>query len=103
MDYIRYDKNLTHGRAQMSRAIPFTKAQIRRAIDAAREAGLRVTGIAPDGTLILEDRSYFACPECGGGSRVVDAQRLLLECTRCGTKVAQPEDRRDGEPRKHVL
>jgi hypothetical protein len=56
MDYIRYDKNLTHGRDQMSRAIPFTKAQIRRAIDAAREAGLRVTGIAPDGTLLLEER-----------------------------------------------
>jgi hypothetical protein len=40
----------------MTRAIPFTKAQIRRAIEAAREAGLRVTGIAPDGTLLLEER-----------------------------------------------
>jgi hypothetical protein len=57
----------------MTRAIPFTKAQIKRAIEAAREAGLRVKGIAPDGTLLLEERD----PQDG--------------------------DRQDGEPRKHVL
>jgi hypothetical protein len=57
----------------MTRAIPFTKAQIKRAIDAARQAGLRVTGIAPDGTLLLEERDPHT------------------------------EDHRDGEPRKHVL
>lgn len=39
----------------MTRAIPFTKARLRRAIEAAREAGLRVTGIRPDGTLIVDD------------------------------------------------
>ena len=32
-----------------------TKAQIRRAIAAAQERGLRVTGIRPDGTIVLED------------------------------------------------
>jgi hypothetical protein len=39
----------------MTRAIPFTKARLRRAIEAAREAGLRVTGIRPDGTLIVDE------------------------------------------------
>jgi hypothetical protein len=39
----------------MTRPIPFTKARLRRAIEAAREAGLRVTGIRPDGTLIVDD------------------------------------------------
>ena len=33
-----------------------TKAQLKRAIEAARESGLRVRGIAPDGTLLLEER-----------------------------------------------
>jgi hypothetical protein len=39
----------------MTRAISFTKASLRRAIEAAREAGLRVTGIRQDGTLIVDD------------------------------------------------
>jgi hypothetical protein len=39
----------------MTRPIPFTKARLRRAIEAAREAGLRVTAIRPDGTLIIDD------------------------------------------------
>ncbi len=39
----------------MTRALPFTKARLRRAIEAAREAGLRVTGIRPDGTLIVDE------------------------------------------------
>ena len=37
----------------MTRAIPFTKASLKRAIAAAREAGLTVTGLKPDGTLIF--------------------------------------------------
>jgi hypothetical protein len=39
----------------MTRPLPFTKAGLRRAIEAAREAGLRVTGIRPDGTLIVNE------------------------------------------------
>lgn len=39
----------------MTRALPFTKARLRRAIQAARQEGLRVTGIGPDGTLIVTD------------------------------------------------
>jgi hypothetical protein len=39
----------------MSRALPFTQAGLRRAIEAARKAGLRVTGIRTDGTLLVND------------------------------------------------
>jgi hypothetical protein len=44
----------------MTRAVPFTKAKLRRAIEAAHEAGLRVKEIAPDGTLILDDNPQGA-------------------------------------------
>jgi hypothetical protein len=39
----------------MTRALPFTRANIRRRIEAAKEAGLNVTGIAPDGTVLIGD------------------------------------------------
>jgi hypothetical protein len=39
----------------MTRAIRFTQASLRRAIEAARKAGLRVKGITADGTLLLEE------------------------------------------------
>jgi hypothetical protein len=39
----------------MTRALPFTQAGLQRAIRAARKAGLRVTGIRADGTLIVND------------------------------------------------
>lgn len=35
----------------MTKPLPFTKASLKRAIHAAQEAGLRVTGIRPDGTI----------------------------------------------------
>jgi hypothetical protein len=35
--------------------IPFTQLAVRRAIKAARLEGLRVTGIAKDGTVLVED------------------------------------------------
>lgn len=38
----------------MTKPLSFTKASLKRAITAAREAGLRVTGIQPDGTLVIE-------------------------------------------------
>lgn len=44
---------LDQGAATVTRAIPFTQASLRRAIKAARDAGLRVTGIRQDGTLII--------------------------------------------------
>lgn len=37
------------------RALPFTEAKVRRAISAARKAGLRVTGIRPDGTVLVQE------------------------------------------------
>jgi hypothetical protein len=39
----------------MTRAIPFTKAQVRRAVKGAEAAGMTVTGIVyhPDGTIEL--------------------------------------------------
>lgn len=36
----------------MTRALPFTQASLMRRITAAQKAGLRVTGIAPDGTVL---------------------------------------------------
>jgi len=40
---------------KMTIAVSFTQASLRRAIEAARKAGLRVTGIRPGGTLLLEE------------------------------------------------
>jgi hypothetical protein len=40
----------------VTRALPFTQASIKRAITAARKAGLTVVGIGPDGTVLVHDR-----------------------------------------------
>ena len=39
----------------MTRALPFTQAKVTRAISAARKAGLRVIGIRPDGTVLVQE------------------------------------------------
>lgn len=39
----------------MTRALPFTQASVRRAVRAARQVGLRVTGIMADGTILVQD------------------------------------------------
>jgi hypothetical protein len=39
----------------MTRALPFTKAGLYRRIEAALKAGLRVTAIRSDGTIVVED------------------------------------------------
>lgn len=39
----------------MSRPLPFTKASIRRAVAGAREAGLRILEIKPDGSIVVDD------------------------------------------------
>lgn len=39
----------------MTARLPFTQLGLRRAIAAARASGLRVTGIKPDGTLLVDD------------------------------------------------
>jgi hypothetical protein len=37
----------------MTRIVPFTQASVRRAIAAAQKAGLLVTAIRPDGTVLM--------------------------------------------------
>jgi hypothetical protein len=44
----------------MTRPLPFTEHSLTRAIRAARKAGLRVSGIKPDGTLIVGDNLTVA-------------------------------------------
>ena len=39
----------------MTRALPFTQASINRAVKAARKAGLRVTGISANGTVLVQE------------------------------------------------
>ena len=39
----------------MTRSLPFTQASVQRAIAAARKAGMRVTSIRMDGTVVVED------------------------------------------------
>ena len=39
----------------MTRALPFTEAGLRRRSEAARKAGLRVTEIKADGTIVTEE------------------------------------------------
>ena len=41
----------------MTKAVPFTRASLRRAILAAEACGKHVIGIRPDGTLILGDQA----------------------------------------------
>ncbi len=41
----------------MTRGLPFTKAGLCRRIEAALKAGLRVTAIRPDGTVVVVDGS----------------------------------------------
>jgi hypothetical protein len=60
----------------MTRPIPFTKAQIKRAIEAAREAGLHVRGIALDGTLLLEERDQDR--EHLRDKRDISAEKVIL-------------------------
>lgn len=39
----------------MTRALPFTKASIKRRVEAVHEVGLFVTAVLPDGTLLIGD------------------------------------------------
>jgi hypothetical protein len=59
----------------MTRALPFTQAGLQRAIRAARNTGLRVIGIRPDGTLIVNDGDNPA-PEVAQVKSEVDTATL---------------------------
>lgn len=50
----------------MTARLPCTQANIRSRIAAARDAGLHVWGIRPDGTLILGDKPLEAPSATGG-------------------------------------
>ena len=50
----------------MSRALPFTQAKVTRAIAAAKKAGLRVTGIRPDGTVLVQEADAPIAPDDTG-------------------------------------
>lgn len=51
----------------MTKPLPFTQAGLRRAIAAVKAAGLRVKGVAPDGTVLVDDGDkatpYIAAPD----------------------------------------
>jgi hypothetical protein len=47
----------------MTRAVPFTRAGLCRAIQAVRKAGLRVEAIQPDGTIIVDEQSAESNPQ----------------------------------------
>lgn len=49
---------------------PFTQAKVKRAISAARAAGLRVIGIRPDGTVLVQEGDAPIVP---GGEQKQDA------------------------------
>jgi hypothetical protein len=62
----------------MTKRVPFTQAQVRRVIQAARREGLRVAGIKPDGTVVVYDGGENPlAPVDGliGGSEDADAVR----------------------------
>ena len=46
----------------MTKRLPFTQASIRRAINGARKAGLRVVAIGADGTLMVHDGDDLSGP-----------------------------------------
>jgi hypothetical protein len=61
--------NNTGSLTQMTRAVTFTQAQVRRAVKAAESAGLRVRSVTvrPDGSIVVEN-----------GPVAVDSPRLTL-------------------------
>jgi hypothetical protein len=64
----------------MSRQNPYTQRAIERAIRAALAAGLRVTGVLPDGTVLTETREKALgqpSPALTGEPRLRDAREKL--------------------------
>jgi hypothetical protein len=62
----------------MTKRVAFTRAQVRRIIQAIRREGLRVAGVKPDGTIVVYDGGENPlAPVDGlkGGSEDTDALR----------------------------
>lgn len=72
---------------QMTKALPFTQASVRRAISAAQSAGLKVTGIAPDGT-VLTDNDHGATLQAA-----VDDDPYAAGAERANAKAERKRDR----------
>ncbi len=49
----------------MTKPLPFSKASLKRRIAAAREAGLRVVGIAADGTVRVDESGFAPTARMG--------------------------------------
>lgn len=59
----------------MKRPVPFTKAQVRRAVEAAESAGMKVRGvtIAPDGSITINSGEKPAAAVDGGQKALADS------------------------------
>ena len=58
----------------MTKPLPFTQIGLRRAIAAARKEGLRVRGIRPDGTLLVDDGDNDLAPDSDAPSKWKDTE-----------------------------
>jgi hypothetical protein len=67
---------VTAPKERKTRALPFTKDNIKRRIDAVREAGLDVAGVTSDGTVLTENRRDKA-PGLTGKPKLRDAREML--------------------------
>lgn len=47
----------------MTARLPFTQAKVLRAVAAAKKAGLRVTAIRPDGTVLVQEGDASIAPD----------------------------------------
>lgn len=72
----------------MTKALPFTKASMRRAIAAAQAAGLEVTGITSDGTILTANASLVPKPDETGQT---DAYAIAAE--RANAKAKRKRNR----------
>lgn len=62
----------------MTRALPYTQASVRRRIEAAQKAGLSVTGIAADGTVLTVEKTNIG-PSLSPGSLQDDPYVIAVE------------------------
>lgn len=64
----------------MTRALPFTQAHVRRAVEAARAAGLPVSGVSikPDGTICVHSGDN-PTEGLAPGKSALDASRVASE------------------------
>lgn len=58
----------------MTDRLPFTQHSLRRAIAAAQKAGLRVRGIKPDGTVLVDDGTDPVADHAPSHSKWEDAE-----------------------------